>query len=195
MTEETPKTALRRRAQQRRDALTGREGASTAACRHLVALIERSGDGAIASYLPIRSELDPRPAMTSLAENGRTVAVPVVVGAAQPLTFRAWQPGCRLVTGAFGVAVPEEGEAVTPDLLIVPLLAFDRAGYRLGYGGGFYDRTLERLRAAGPVVAIGVAFAAQEVDAVPREATDARLDAIVTEAGVIALSDLVGASG
>jgi 5-formyltetrahydrofolate cyclo-ligase len=90
-----------------------------------------------------------------------------------------------MVAGAFGVPVPAGGDWLEPEVLIVPLLAWDRQGYRLGYGGGFYDRTLERLRARGPHLAVGFAFAAQEVPEVPREPTDQRLDAVVTEAGVI----------
>jgi 5-formyltetrahydrofolate cyclo-ligase len=115
------------------------------------------------------------------------VGVPVIPGEAQPLVFHRWHPGARMVAGAFGALIPEVAEEVVPEVLIVPLLAFDRAGFRLGYGGGFYDRTLEGLRARGPVAAIGFAFAAQEVDRVPTEPTDQKLDLIVTERGVIRL--------
>jgi 5-formyltetrahydrofolate cyclo-ligase len=100
------------------------------------------------------------------------------------LRFREWTPGARMVEGAFKALIPEEGAWVEPEVLIVPMLAFDARGYRLGYGGGFYDRTLEGLRAKGPVLAVGFAFSAQQVATVPTERTDQRLDAMVTEKGV-----------
>lgn len=135
----------------------------------------------LSGYMPMRTEIDPLPAM---AAHQGPVGVPVIIGKGQPLRFREWSPGCRLIEGAFKALIPEEGAWVEPQVLIVPLLAFDARGYRLGYGGGFYDRTLEGLRAKGPVLAVGFAFAAQEVDEVPTEPTDQRLDAIVTEKGV-----------
>jgi 5-formyltetrahydrofolate cyclo-ligase len=135
----------------------------------------------LAGYMPMRTEIDPLPAM---AAHQGLVGVPVIPGAAQPLKFREWTPGSKMVEGAFKALIPAEGAWVTPQVLIVPLLAFDARGFRLGYGGGFYDRTLEGLRALGPVLAVGFAFAAQEVDEVPTEPTDQRLDALVTEQGL-----------
>ncbi|MGL4238200.1 5-formyltetrahydrofolate cyclo-ligase [Tabrizicola sp.] len=135
----------------------------------------------LSGYMPMRSEIDPLPAM---AAHQGPVGVPVIVGKGLPLRFREWSPGAKMVEGAFKALVPEEGAWVEPSVLIVPLLAFDARGYRLGYGGGFYDRTLEGLRARGKVLAVGFAFAAQEVAQVPTEATDQRLDAVVTEKGV-----------
>ena len=135
----------------------------------------------LSGYMPMRSEIDPLPAM---AVHQGPVGVPVIVAKAAPLRFREWSPGCRLVEGAFRALVPEEGAWVEPEVMIVPMLAFDARGYRLGYGGGFYDRTLELLRARGPVLAVGFAFAAQEVAEVPTDAYDQRLDAVVTEKGV-----------
>jgi 5-formyltetrahydrofolate cyclo-ligase len=135
----------------------------------------------LSGYMPMRTEIDPLPAM---AVHQGLVGVPVILGKGQALRFREWSPGCRLVEGAFKALIPEEGGWVEPDVLIVPLLAWDRRGYRLGYGGGFYDRTLEGLREQGNVFAVGFAFAAQEVAEVPIDATDQRLDAIVTEKGV-----------
>jgi 5-formyltetrahydrofolate cyclo-ligase len=135
----------------------------------------------LAGYMPMRTEIDPLPAM---AAHTGPVGVPVIVGKAMPLQFRAWSPGAPMVEGAFKALIPASGDWVVPEVLIVPLLAFDARGYRLGYGGGFYDRTLEGLRARGPVLAVGYAFAAQEVDEVPTDATDQRLDALVTETGV-----------
>jgi len=142
------------------------------------------GVSTVSAYLPIGSELDPRPLMVSLHGLGFGLAVPVVGAKGQPLRFRAWLPAAALVRGPFGVQVPADGAWVEPDVLVVPLLAFDAAGYRLGYGAGFYDRTLAALRGRREVVALGFAYAAQQVAAVPREPTDARLDAVVTEAGV-----------
>jgi 5-formyltetrahydrofolate cyclo-ligase len=135
----------------------------------------------LSGYMPMRTEIDPLPAM---AAHQGPVGVPVIIGKGQVLRFREWTPGCRLVEGAFKALIPAEGAWVEPEVLIVPLLAFDTRGYRLGYGGGFYDRTLEGLRARGPVFAVGFAFAAQEVAEVPIETTDQRLDAVVTEKGV-----------
>lgn len=135
----------------------------------------------LAGYMPMRTEIDCLPAM---AAHQGSVAVPVIMAAGQPLQFRQWTARARMVPGAFGALIPETGYWLVPEVLIVPLLAFDRRGYRLGYGGGFYDRTLEGLRARGPVTAIGFAFAAQEVETVPIEPTDQPLDMIVTEAEV-----------
>ena len=140
-------------------------------------------------YLPIRSELDPRPLMTHLAAAGWRLALPVVVAADSPLLFRAYSFGDSLVRGRFDTEVPaEHKQELQPRLLLVPLLAFDRSGYRLGYGGGFYDRTLSGLRAENQVLAVGVAFAAQEIEQVPRDAMDHRLDWIVTEHEAIAVA-------
>ena len=140
----------------------------------------------LAGYMPMRTEIDCLPALAAHSARGGAVAVPVILAPATPLQFRIWLPDTNMVAGAFGALIPESGDWLTPTILIVPLLAFDRLGYRLGYGGGFYDRTLEGLRAQGPVLAIGYAYGAQEVEAVPIEPTDQPLDLIVTESGVIA---------
>ena len=135
----------------------------------------------LAGYMPMRTEMDPLPAM---AAHQGAVGVPVIIAPATPLRFRAWGPGVAMVEGAFGALIPAEGPWVQPQVVIVPLLAFDARGFRLGYGGGFYDRTLAGLRALGPVLAVGYAFAAQEVAEVPIDGFDQRLDAVVTEQGV-----------
>lgn len=176
------KALARREAGARRDAAHATAAGAVAAA--LVAHLDGVTGRIVSGYLPIRSEADPLPAMTRLAAANRIV-VPVVEGRGRPLAFREWTAGVPLVEGNFGVMIPAEGAFLSPDLLIVPMLAFDRRGIRLGYGGGFYDRTLEGLRAAGPVEAVGFAFAAQEVPALPAEATDQPLDRIVTEAGVL----------
>lgn len=138
----------------------------------------------LSGFMPIRTEIDPRPAMDEASAHGR-VGVPVIEAAAQPLKFAQWTPDAAMVPGQFGAKVPAELVFFEPEILIVPLLAFDRRGGRLGYGGGFYDRTLEMLRAKRATLAIGFAFAGQEVEAAPLEETDQPLDLIVTEAGVI----------
>jgi 5-formyltetrahydrofolate cyclo-ligase len=135
----------------------------------------------LSGYMPMRTEIDPLPAM---AAHQGPVGVPVIMGQGMPLKFREWSPGAAMVEGAFKALIPAEGGWLEPDVLIVPMLAFDARGYRLGYGGGFYDRTLEGLRAKGSVLAVGFAFAAQEVAEVPTDATDQRLDVLVTELGV-----------
>jgi 5-formyltetrahydrofolate cyclo-ligase len=139
-------------------------------------------DAAASGFWPFGPEIDVRPILYHLHAAGHPIALPVVVKRGLPLIFRAWAPGQPLVAGSFGVPRPEKDRPeLTPRLLIVPLLAFDRDGYRLGYGGGFYDRTLAGLRAKGRVLAVGVGFSVQEVSRVPRDATDERLDWMVTE--------------
>lgn len=135
----------------------------------------------LSGYMPMRTEIDPLPAM---AAHQGPVGVPVIMAKASPLRFREWSPGCAMMAGEFGALIPADGAWLEPEVLIVPLLAFDARGYRLGYGGGFYDRTLQQLRARHKVLAIGFAFAAQEVDEVPTDATDQRLDMIVTDLGI-----------
>jgi len=152
------------------------------ASTHLRAALAAHAGRALSGYMPIRSEIDP---LAAMAAHSGPVAVPVIEGKGLPLRFRAWHPGAPMVRGRFGAPVPETGDWITPEVLIVPLVAFDRAGNRLGYGGGFYDRTLQDLRARGPVVAIGFAYAAQETDRLPLEPTDQPLDLIVTQAGII----------
>lgn len=140
----------------------------------------------VSGFIPYLSEIDTRPLLKLLAAKGCTTCVPVVIGNNTPLEFRTWAPGEPTVPGRWGIPVPPEGTAVVdPDILLVPLLAYDQAGYRLGYGGGFYDRTLEKLRAMKPVTAIGVAYSAQQVDAVIRGDHDQPLDWILTEKGPV----------
>jgi 5-formyltetrahydrofolate cyclo-ligase len=122
-----------------------------------------------------------------LVRDGWTTALPIVLAKNTPLMFRTWVPGEPLVSGLWGIQIPPDtAPEVQPDVLLVPLLAFDRKGYRLGYGGGFYDRTLEKLRAIKKVTAIGIAYAGQEVGAVLRDEHDQHLDWIMTDREVIA---------
>jgi 5-formyltetrahydrofolate cyclo-ligase len=138
----------------------------------------------VAGYWPINTEIDPRPAMSEAVAHGK-VCLPVIEAAGKPLTFRKWVPDAPMIEGSYKEMVPEKGDRLIPEVVIVPLVAFDAAGGRLGYGGGFYDRTLELLRAARPVLAIGFAYTAQQQNALPLEPTDQPLNLIVTEQGVI----------
>ena len=143
----------------------------------------------IAGYWPLSGELDTVPAMEALHAKKYTVCLPVVTGNEQPLIFRIWQPDMKLAEGYSGTRTPPAHAAETrPNILLVPLIAFDRAGYRLGYGGGFYDRTINDLRQSGGVTAVGIAYAAQQVAQVPHDRDDARLDWIITEDGAFACS-------
>ena len=138
--------------------------------------------GIVSGFIPYKSEITTVPLMNQLGRQGWQTCLPVVIAAGQPLVFRAWSPGEALVPGVWDIPIPAAtAPEVLPDLLLVPLLAFDRKGYRLGYGGGFYDRTLEKLRGLKKVVAIGVAYHAQMVDEVPLGIHDAPLDYVMTE--------------
>ena len=156
------------------------------------ALAQEAGlSGAVVSgYWPFRTEIDPRPLMRRLARLGATVALPATPakGADAPLTFRLWRDADALSRGSFGVREPPpDAPVLEPDLVLVPLLAFDRIGHRLGYGAGHFDRTLERLRALKPVTAIGLAYAVQAVDALPYGPHDQKLDGVCSERGYTAL--------
>ena len=182
-----PKAALRRIAYDaRKSAFAAAADLVPRATGHLLQAIGVARGRIIAGYMPIRTEIDPLPAMAALHAGGARICVPVIAGAGQPLDFREWTPGCALVEGPFKAMVPADGDWLTPDTLIVPLVGFDAALNRLGYGGGFYDRTLARLRSAGQAEAIGYAFSAQELPALPVEPTDQPLDALVTEHGCLA---------
>ena len=174
------------KAEARKTAFAARKQAFAAgqgqAAALLADLLAEYGAKPLAGYMAMRTEIDPTDAM---AAHQGPVGVPVIMGAGQPLRFRAWTPGCDLIEGEFGAKIPAEGAWIEPEILIVPMVAWDRRGFRLGYGGGFYDRTLEGLRAKRPTIAIGFAFAAQELAEVPVEPVDQPLDALVTETGVI----------
>jgi 5-formyltetrahydrofolate cyclo-ligase len=145
------------------------------------------GRSVVSAFFPYKSEIDTRPLAGKLAGEGWTTALPIVIALGQPLVFRRWLPGQPTVPGMWDIPQPmENSPLVEPDVLLVPMLAFDGKGYRLGYGGGFYDRTLEVLRAKKSIVAIGVAFAAQQVDSVVRSAHDQPLDYVMTEKEVFA---------
>jgi 5-formyltetrahydrofolate cyclo-ligase len=180
------KSALRRAALARRDARRGEAAAQAAAAIARQAMTLIPPGQKIAGYFPIGSELDPRPAMQALAARGDALALPVTGRAGTVLVFRRWVPGTALVPGPFGTShPPENAPAVRPDILLVPLVAFDRQGHRLGYGTGFYDRTIAALKAEGPLVAWGLAYDDQEVAEVPAGPHDARLDGVITERRVV----------
>ena len=182
------KKALRSRALAQRKRLTDPDAAGAAAALLLQAIDPPSGQ-TVAGYAAIRGELDPRPALLALEAKGCRTVLPHTTGRGQPLRFLEAPGGVASSVDSFGIAAPPASAAeFDPDLLLVPLAAFDRRGYRLGYGGGFYDAALARLRANGSVTAIGWAFAAQEVEAIPAEPHDARLDWIVTEREAIYIS-------
>ena len=183
------KRALRAISRERRSAArrAATADAGEAAADYFLTTIDPAPDCAISAYWPMGDEFDTRPLLNRLHHRGNPCALPVVAARGCPLVFRAWTPQTVLIPADFGTSVPPDSAAeVTPCVLIVPLLAFDRRGYRLGYGGGFYDRTLAHLRADGwPVLAVGIAFAAQRIDRVPTDATDQRLDWLVTEVGAV----------
>jgi 5-formyltetrahydrofolate cyclo-ligase len=181
------KAALRQQAIARRDALPASErqqAAEMIAAREFPLAI---APGTIVSgFMPLKSEINPLALMRKVAEAGAQLALPEVAGRGKPLIMRAYAFGAELAIGQWGIRQPKPGAPeVAPDVLIVPLLAFDRAGHRLGYGAGYYDMTINALRASKPIVVIGIAFAAQEIDVVPTTLRDARLDLVLTEREVI----------
>lgn len=177
------KSELRAAALARRDALTPLERAAAAAAVAARPFPMALAAGmVVAGYSPIKSELDPFPLMRALGARGARLALPCVVGRDRPLQFREWTFGEALVVGKFGILEPPPGAAIAaPAVLLVPLAAFDREGHRIGYGAGFYDRTLAVAAAPDRRIAIGLAFATQEVGRVGALSHDVRLDYIVTE--------------
>ncbi len=184
---ESPKAALRAEALARRDALpaAARQAAAEAiADRAFPVKVER---GTIVSgFSPMKTEINPIPLLRKLADAGASLALPAIAGRGLPLIMRAWKFGDPFKSGQWGIREPmPEAPQVDPDILIVPLACFDRAGHRIGYGAGYYDMTINALRAKKKVIAIGIAFAAQEIDKVPATARDARLDLVLTEREII----------
>lgn len=178
------KRALRAAMQIRRQGLDEDDRRSAAAGLLEIYQLERPAElpAIVSGFWPIKDEIDIRPLMADLQGEGCRLALPVVQGRGQRLSFRAWQPGDALESGVFGTLQPAAGcETVEPDVLLVPLLACDAEGWRLGYGGGFYDRTLEDLRRRRKVTAIGVGFDLQFVPEVPHGADDQRLDWLLTD--------------
>jgi 5-formyltetrahydrofolate cyclo-ligase len=189
---EDPKAALRQEAAARRDALPAdvrKAAADTIAARKFPLVV---APGTIVSgFMPLKSEINPLPLLQKLSEMGASLALPAIAGRGKPLIMRAWQFGAPLDRGQWGIREPKpEAAEVDPDILLVPLLAFDRTGHRIGYGAGYYDMTINGLRARKRTIAVGIAFAEQEVPVIPTTPRDARLDLVLTERDVI---DLRGA--
>lgn len=189
MPEPTPaesKDAIRREAFARRDALERdwRKGAARAIAERALALSELKDRQPIGGYWPIRSEVDPRPLMRGLLRRGQDVALSQILH--PHLSWRLWRPGDVLVKGGFGVREPgPDAPECFPTALLVPLAAFDRSGGRVGYGKGHFDRAIAELSKMHPVLTVGLAFGAQEIERAPVEDHDRRLDIIVTEAEAI----------
>jgi len=180
------KATLRAAALAARDALSDAQRVAAAQVLARRGLPVETGPGAIvAGYSPIRSELDPTPLMQKLAAAGARLALPVITARGQSLRFRVWHPGDRLLPGPLGILEPSPAAAeIVPDIVLVPLAAFDRTGHRIGYGAGHYDRTLAQLHKSKGFAAIGLAFAAQEVEAVPALQHDVPLDYVLTESNL-----------
>ena len=186
---QTDKEQLRREALWRRDALPAdaRQAAAEAIAARKFPLPIAPGT-IISGFMPLKSEINPLPLLRKLAGQDARLALPAVAGRGKPLIMREWVFGEPLIAGVWGIREPQpEAAAVEPDILLVPLLAFDRAGHRIGYGAGYYDLTLAQLRTRKPIIAVGLAFAAQEVAAVPATPRDARLDLVLTEREVLDL--------
>ena len=177
------KQQLRTAALAAREALSAAERQAAADAMAARGLPFGIQSGAVVSgYVPIRSELDPTPLMLRLAAQGAQLALPVILARGHSLSFRAWSPGDRLTLGSLGIPEPQPAAAeLVPDVMLVPLAAFDRAGHRIGYGGGYYDYTLSHLRKAKHVIGAGLAFAVQETGLVPALPHDEALDYVLTE--------------
>jgi 5-formyltetrahydrofolate cyclo-ligase len=179
---------------ERRAAAEARPDAARHAARQFLANVPLPEGAVVSLYYPINSEIDTKPLAAALIERGYRIALPVVVTKRGPLKFRAFRDGDPLIEGRYGIMTPAADAPEThPMLVVTPLLAFARNGARLGYGGGFYDRTLAELRAKGDVLAVGYAFGAQEVDRMPTSSKDQRLDWIVTEREAIEVAARKGA--
>jgi 5-formyltetrahydrofolate cyclo-ligase len=190
MTLAEEKRALRKRAlARRREAAERDDRAALGVKERFLAAFALEPGAVVSGYWPFRDELDPRPLMHALNDAGQRCALPVMEREKAALTFRAWSPEVALEEGAYGIPVPpEDAPRLVPEVLLVPLLAFDRKGCRLGYGGGYYDRTLAALRAKRRIRAVGLAYAAQEEKCVPHGPRDQRLDLVLTERETIAAS-------
>ena len=180
-----PKALLRAEAKRTRQGLSlARPDAGAAIAEHFFRTKLWSPVLTLAGYAPMNDEADVMPLLDELGQRGARMALPAVTGRDVPLRFRSWRPGDPLEPGPHRSRHPPDGAPeLIPDLVLVPLLAFDSSGIRLGYGGGYYDRTLAALRRAGSVLAVGIAFRGQEVAGLPHDPHDQRLDWIVTEAG------------
>jgi len=184
---DSPKARLRVAALARRDALPAGERAAAAeaiAARALPVAFKRGQ--IVSGFMPMQSEINPLPLLRKFAAAGAKLALPAIAGRGKPLIMRAYTFGDELARGQWGIREPKPpARAVDPDILIVPLACFDRAGHRIGFGAGYYDMTINALRAKKAITAIGVAFATQEIPQVPATERDARLDLVLTERELI----------
>jgi len=184
---DSPKARLRQQALALRDALPAAvraAAAETIAARPFP--IEFKRGTIVSGFSPMKTEINPVPLMRKLADAGAKLALPAIAGRGKPLIMRAWTFGEPLASGQWGIREPvPAAPEVSPDILIVPLAAFDRAGHRIGYGAGYYDMTINTLRAQKKITAIGISFAAQEIQSVPATERDERLDLVLTEREVI----------
>jgi 5-formyltetrahydrofolate cyclo-ligase len=181
---EEAKAALRLKARSSRAAILNstRSDAAKSVADNFFKSVTLAPSDIVAAYWRIKDEMDVQPILVRLMDTFQPVCLPVVLGDEQPLELRLWEQGAPLYEAGFGTLAPSElAPQVEPDVILMPLLGFDKRGTRLGYGGGYYDRTLERLSKRPRLV--GIAFAAQELEDIPREAHDVPLDTIVTEAG------------
>ncbi len=188
MTVDKEKKALRARAKKVRNEAFAKHGAlaDEALAQRGISFARVRKGAVVSGFLPIRNEIDPRPLMRRLHAEGFVTALPVMVGKNKPLVFRSWSEGEPLEEVVWGIKEPPAHAAVVlPDIILVPLLAFDERGFRVGYGGGFYDRSIEQLRSLKKVVTIGLAFDEQRVEAVPREDHDEALDWMLTPNGAL----------
>ena len=188
---QSAKAALRTAALALRDALPApvRQAAAEAIAAAAFPVAIKPGM-IVAGFSPMKTEINPIPLMRKLADLGAQLALPAIDGRGKPLIMRAWKFGDPFKAGQWGIREPmPEAPEVAPDILIVPLACFDRAGHRIGYGAGYYDMTINALRAKKPVVAVGIAFAAQEIPSVPATERDARLDLVLTECEEIDFRD------
>jgi 5-formyltetrahydrofolate cyclo-ligase len=184
---ENAKAAIRRDAIARRSAIAAEarmKAAQAIAARAFP--VDVPAGTRVSGFMPLKEEINPIPLMQSLANRGASLALPVVIARGKPLVMRAFAFGDPLISGVWGIREPSpEAPEVFPDIMIVPLLAFDRDGHRIGYGAGYFDLTINALRAHKAILAVGIAFAAQEIHQVPATPRDARLDLVLTEQEVI----------
>jgi 5-formyltetrahydrofolate cyclo-ligase len=183
MTASASKADLRAAALAKRDALSDEQRADAAQALARRKLPFEIAPGTVVSgYSPIRNEIDPAPLMRKLAEAGAKLALPAVLARGKSLAFRAWSPDDRLMLGPLGIPEPSPAAAeLVPDIMLIPLAAFDASGHRIGYGAGHYDYTLAHLRKVKVIAAIGIAFAVQQIKAIPALPHDVALDYVLTE--------------
>ncbi len=197
MTGPTAVSSTELKAAQRRDLMARRRGVHAArkdqAAADLAARVATeipTAGNTIAGYWPLGDEIDCRPALAVLKAAGAGVALPVVAGQGQVLLFRSWCPGDQLEPGPFGTAHPTpRATVVAPNILLLPLIAFDATGHRLGYGAGYYDRTVAALRKDRQILVVGIAYDEQEVAAVPTDRHDQRMDAVITDRRTLVVNE------